>query len=63
LTSRSLPIPGVFIGFGLAFDTNSPGSGFEIAGCQWPKAGQILEMAGKNKFEQPSKKKMAGEIL
>jgi hypothetical protein len=23
----------------------------------------ILEMAGKNKFELPSKKKMAGEIL
>jgi hypothetical protein len=26
-------------------------SGLEIAGCQWPKAGHILEMAGKNKFE------------
>jgi hypothetical protein len=24
--------------------------GLEIAGCQWPKAGHILEMAGKNKF-------------
>jgi hypothetical protein len=32
-------------------------SGLEIAGCQWPKAGHILEMAGKNKFELPSKKK------
>jgi hypothetical protein len=29
----------------------------EKAGCQWPNAGQILEMAGKNKFELPSKKK------
>jgi hypothetical protein len=28
----------------------------EIAGCQWPKAGHILKMAGKNKFELPSKK-------
>jgi hypothetical protein len=28
-----------------------------------PKAGHILEMAGKNKFELPSKKKIAGEIL
>jgi hypothetical protein len=28
-------------------------SGLEIAGCQWPKAGHILEMAGKNKFELP----------
>jgi hypothetical protein len=27
--------------------------GLEIAGCQWPKAGHILEMAGKNKFELP----------
>jgi hypothetical protein len=26
-------------------------------GCQWPKAGHILEMAGKNKFEMASKKK------
>jgi hypothetical protein len=25
-------------------------------GCQWPKAGHILEMAGNNKFELPSKK-------
>ena len=25
--------------------------------------GHILEMAGKNKFELPSKKKMSGEIL
>ena len=31
-------------------------------GCQWPKAGHILEMTGKNKFELPSKKKMAGEF-
>jgi hypothetical protein len=37
--------------------------GLEIAGCQWPKASHILEMAGKNKFQQPSKKKMVGEIL
>jgi hypothetical protein len=28
-----------------------------VAGCQWPKAGHILEMAGKNKFELPRKKK------
>jgi hypothetical protein len=26
-------------------------SGLEKAGCQWPKAGHILEMAGKKKFE------------
>jgi hypothetical protein len=32
-------------------------SGVEIAGCQWPKAGHILEVAGKNKFELPSEKK------
>jgi hypothetical protein len=33
------------------------GAGLEIAGCQWPIAGHIfLEMAGKNKFELPSKK-------
>jgi hypothetical protein len=38
-------------------------AGLEIAGCQWPKAGHILEMAGKNKFELPSQNKMAGEIL
>ena len=24
-------------------------AGLEIAGCQWPKAGHILEMAGENK--------------
>jgi hypothetical protein len=24
----------------------SLGTGLEIAGCQWPKAGHILEMAG-----------------
>jgi hypothetical protein len=40
-----------------------PRAELEIAGCQWPKAGHILEMAGKNKFELPSKKKTAGEIL
>jgi hypothetical protein len=28
-------------------------AGLEIAGCQWPKAGHILEMAGENKFELP----------
>jgi hypothetical protein len=27
-----------------------------MASCQWPKADHILEMAGKNKFELPSKK-------
>jgi hypothetical protein len=27
--------------------------GLETAGCQWPKADHILEMAGKNKFEMP----------
>jgi hypothetical protein len=27
--------------------------GLKIEGCQWPKAGHILEMAGKNKFELP----------
>jgi hypothetical protein len=32
-------------------------AGLEIAGCQWPKAGHILEMAGKNKLELPSQKK------
>jgi hypothetical protein len=32
-------------------------AGLEIAGCQWPKADHILEMAGKNKFELPSQKK------
>jgi hypothetical protein len=37
-------------------------AGLEIASCQWPKAGHMLEMAGKNKFELPSKI-MAGEIL
>jgi hypothetical protein len=25
-------------------------AGLEIAGFRWPKAGHILEMAGKNKF-------------
>jgi hypothetical protein len=38
-------------------------SGLEIAGCQWPKAGHILEAAAKNKFELPCQKKIAGEIL
>ena len=33
-----------------------PRPGLEKAGCQWPKAGHILEMTGKNKFELPSKK-------
>jgi hypothetical protein len=37
--------------------TDFPRPGIEIAGYQWPKAGHILEMAGKNKFELPSKKK------
>jgi hypothetical protein len=32
-------------------------AGLEIAGCQWPKADHILEMAGKNKFELQSQKK------
>jgi hypothetical protein len=34
-------------------------AGLKIAGCQWPKGCpiDILEMAGKNKFELPSKKK------
>jgi hypothetical protein len=27
------------------------GFNHEIAGCQWPKAGHILEMGGKNKFD------------
>jgi hypothetical protein len=31
--------------------TSASPAGLEIAGCQWPKAGHILEMAGKNKFE------------
>jgi hypothetical protein len=31
-------------------------TGLEVAGCQWPKAGHILEMAGKNKFELQVKK-------
>jgi hypothetical protein len=31
--------------------------GLETVGCQWPEAGHILEMAGKNKFELPKKKK------
>ena len=25
-------------------------AGLEIVGCQWPKAGHILEMAGENKI-------------
>jgi hypothetical protein len=36
--------------------TRRPNAGLEIVGCQWPKAGHILEMAGNNKFELPSKK-------
>jgi hypothetical protein len=42
-------VPTYFCGLG---DTNMV-SGLEIADCQWPKAGHILEMAGKNKFELP----------
>ena len=38
-------------------------AGLEIVGCQWLKAGHILEMAGKNKFELPSQKEMACKIL
>jgi hypothetical protein len=30
-------------------------TGLEIAGCQWPKAGHILEMAGKNKTAKVKK--------
>ena len=29
-------------------------AGLEIAGCQWPKAGHILEMAGQNKTGLPN---------
>ena len=29
-------------------------AGLEIAGCQWPKAGRILEMAGENKTGLPN---------
>jgi hypothetical protein len=47
---------------GNSFEVRELPSELEIAGCQWPKAGHILEMAGKNKFELPSQKKMAGEI-
>ena len=32
-------------------------AGFEIAVCQWPKAGHILEMAGENKTGLPKWKK------
>jgi hypothetical protein len=35
------------------FMLRCPRPGLEIAGCQWRKAGNILEMAGKNKFELP----------
>jgi hypothetical protein len=38
-------------------------TGLQIAGCHWPKADHILEMADKNKFALASEKKMAGEIL
>jgi hypothetical protein len=51
----------LFINFDLV--TWEKTSGLEIAGCQWPKAGHILEMAGKNKFELSSHKEMADEIL
>ena len=44
-----LGVPTYFCGLG---DKNMV-SGLEIADCQWPKAGHILEMAGKNKFELP----------
>jgi hypothetical protein len=33
-------------------------AGLEIARCQWPKAGHILQMAGKNKFEVPKKRQV-----
>jgi hypothetical protein len=39
------------------YSTVQYSTGLEIAGCQWPKAGHILEMTGKNKFELPSKRK------
>ena len=29
-------------------------AGFEIAGCQWPKPGHILEIAGENKTGLPN---------
>jgi hypothetical protein len=38
-------------------DSHNLEPGFEVAGCQWPKADHILEMAGKNKFELPKVKK------
>ena len=38
----------------LSFDTHR--AGLEIAGCQWPKAGQIWGMADKNNFEMPNQK-------
>jgi hypothetical protein len=40
------------------FSSRRHNAGLEIAGCQWAtaKAGHILEMTGKNKFELPSKK-------
>jgi hypothetical protein len=34
-------------------DSHNLEPGLEVAGCQWPKADHILEMAGKNKFELP----------
>jgi hypothetical protein len=42
---------------GNSFEVRELPSGLETAGCQWSKAGHILEMAGRNKFELPSKKK------
>ena len=41
-------------------------SGLEIAGsqwAQWPKAGHILEMSGKNKFEWQVKLRNSIDIL
>ena len=29
-------------------------TGLEVVGCQWPKAGNILEMAGENKTGLPN---------
>jgi hypothetical protein len=46
---------GVYFLLMLLLSISNPG--LEIAGCQSPKAGHILEMAGKHKLELPSKKK------
>ena len=37
-------------------------AGLQIAGCQWPKEGHILEMAGENKTGLPNLKNMASKI-